>query len=555
MLDYGGNSAGVAARKLRIAMISPRFEPSFYGFDYAIPLMPGHKKSRMIVGAVTVLAALTPAPHDFVLFDEEMGEIDIDDLRDFDIIAITGMIVQRHRMFEWLDRLADLPATVVVGGPYVTVNEAPFVDRADVIFIGEAEATWPQFLDDVANGRPTLTRYEMDEKPEMSTVPTPRFDLLPPDRYLSVPIQFSRGCPFLCEFCDIIVIFGRRPRTKSIDQIMTEIEAAHDAGHHHVVLVDDNFIGDKKAAKAFLQALIPWQKERGYPMRFGIEATIDLADQPEILHLLGEANVNNVFIGVESPDEAALREVRKVQNVRGDSLSDKLLRIRQSGIVIEIGMIVGFDEDDGTVFDRQYDFVTANGIATTGVSILSAIPGTPLFKRLRDSGRIRSGDAAVNFEPAQMSVDELKVGHASLYERLYTPEAYFGRIWNDIERSGGSTRRQIAAIRAEQKRMGKAPSPVKGAIGAVIAARRLARAMSRTGELGTLGRAYLDQYRIQRDRLGDNALSWAQFVSVCLLHWHFHRFTQDISAGAYAERAAYGFALDVPEKQPVPAAE
>lgn len=555
MLDQGVTTAATTPKKLRIALISPRFEPSFYGLDYAIPLMPGRKKSRMIVGAVTVLAALTPEPHEFVLFDEELGEIDIEELRGFDVIGLTGMIVQRRRMFEWLDRLADLPAKIVVGGPYVTVQEEPFVGRADAIFIGEAEATWPQFLDDIAHGRPTQRRYEMESKPEMSVVPTPRFDLVSPKNYLTVPIQFSRGCPFMCEFCDIIVIFGRRPRTKAVDQIMAEIQAAYDAGHRYVFLVDDNFIGDKKAAKAFLNALIPWQKDHGYPLRIGIEATIDLADQPEILKLLGEANVNNVFIGVESPDEAALREVRKVQNIRGDSLSDKLYRIRQSGLVIDIGMIVGFDEDDETVFDRQFEFVTENGVATTNVSILSAIPGTPLFKRLMESGRIRTGDAAVNFEPAKMTSDDLKVGHAALFERLYTPEAFFGRVWTDIERSGGSTRRQVAAVRAAQAEMGTAPSPVTTAVGSVIAAFRLGRALSRAGKLGSVGRAYISQFREQKRRLGVDALSWPQFISVCLFHWHYYRFAEDISAGAYAERAAYGFALDAPPSPAVPAAE
>ncbi|MAY45397.1 MAG: B12-binding domain-containing radical SAM protein [Rhodobacteraceae bacterium] len=549
LLETQEISGNAEPRKLRIAMISPRFEPSYYGFDYSLPLLPGAKKSRMLVGAVTVLAALTPEPHDFVLFDEQIEQIDPEVLRDFDVIAITGMIVQRQRMFDWLDRVADFPAIKVVGGPYVTVNEAPFHDRADAIFIGEAEGTWPQFLDDYAHGRPMLKRYEMDEKPDVRDVPTPRFDLVPADAYVTAPVQFSRGCPFLCEFCDIIVIFGRRPRTKAPSQVLAEIDAAFAAGYGSVMLVDDNFIGDKKAARALLLDLIDWQKARGYPMRVAVEATIDLADQPELLDLMFQANISNVFIGIESPNEESLKEIRKVQNVRGDSLSDKLLRIRQAGIIVDMGMIVGFDNDDPGIFDRQYDFTTANGIAATVVSILSAIPGTPLFKRLSDEGRIRTGDAAVNFEPRNMTPDALKLGHSALMERLYTPDAYFGRVRTDIVRADGANRRKAAMLASQ----GVTPSAPREWIGAAIMASRLARAMAREGELKAMTREYLRQYRIQKAELGRDAISAPRFVTACLYHWHFHRYTRDIAAGAYAERATYGFALEVPDKQKVPA--
>src|SRR5581483_3609585 len=231
------------------------------------------------------------------------------------IVGLTGMSVQRFRMKEILTELKKRGAFVVVGGPWVTVQEDYFGELADVIFIGEAEETWPRFLREWKEGRHGR-RYEQAEKSDMTKVPTPRFDLLKMRHYLFGSVQFSRGCPFQCEFCDIIVTFGRRPRLKTSAQVIAELEALRAQKIDVAFIVDDNLIGNKKAVKALLRDLIAYQQREGYPMNFFTEASLDLAEDEELMRLMVDANIGSVFIGIESPNEKALQETRKFQNVR-----------------------------------------------------------------------------------------------------------------------------------------------------------------------------------------------------------------------------------------------
>src|SRR5207248_8954384 len=214
-----------------------------------------------------------------------------------------------------------------------------FDDLCDVRFIGEAEETWPAFLNALASGEPTETRYEQAQKTDMTRVPVPRFDLLKRGRYASVPVQFSRGCPFLCEFCDIITIYGRRPRTKRPEQVITELDALTAQGFRGCFLVDDNFIGNKVEAKRLLHRIIEWQEARGYPLTFGAEASANLANDLELIDLMVRANFSNVFIGIETPRKASLIETRKNQNVHGDSMLAKLARMRARGLSVGGGFI------------------------------------------------------------------------------------------------------------------------------------------------------------------------------------------------------------------------
>ncbi|HEY2881280.1 MAG TPA: hypothetical protein VGJ15_02575, partial [Pirellulales bacterium] len=227
------------ARKLSICLINPRFEPSYWGFDYALPMYPGDKRSTMISGSLPAVAGLC-GDHHVVLVDENVEEIDFEAMREFDIVGVTGMNVQQNRTREILLRLRELKVFTVVGGPFVSVKEDFFDGLCDVKFIGEAETTWPKFLDDFARGRTTEKRYEQAEKTDMTKVPRPRFDLLKADRYASGALQFSRGCPFQCEFCDIIVIFGRKPRVKEPEQLVAELDDMRRAGFHSAFIVDDN---------------------------------------------------------------------------------------------------------------------------------------------------------------------------------------------------------------------------------------------------------------------------------------------------------------------------
>src|SRR4051794_3368199 len=342
----------------RICLINPRFPTSFWGLNHGLPLLG--KRANMPVLALPVLAGLTPAGHELVIIDENIEEIDFDALESFDIVGVTGMTVQRDRMREILLELADRNVFTVVGGPWVSVAEHFFGGLADVMFIGEAEETWPRFLEEWARGE-HAARYEQAEKTDMTRVPLPRYDLVPFRRYAMGCIQTSRGCPFQCEFCDIIVIFGRKPRVKTPEQVVAEVEAQYRQGARLIFLVDDNFIGNKKAAKGILRALADWQRQHGYPLAFSTEASLDLAEDDELMRLMTEAGLVVVFIGIESPDEGALRETKKYQNVRGDLL-ERVHRVQDAGLEVYAGMIVGFDEDDAGVFERQFEFLRRSRI-------------------------------------------------------------------------------------------------------------------------------------------------------------------------------------------------
>src|SRR4030095_6360159 len=242
----------------------------------------------------------------------------------------------------------------------VTRIEGLFDGLCDVRFIGEAEETWPEFLNALASGAEIKPRYQQEEKTDMTSVPVPRFDLLKRGRYGTAPVQFSRGCPFLCEFCDIITIFGRRPRVKRPEQVLAELDAVLAQGFRGCFLVDDNFIGNKIEAKRLLRRIIEWQTTHGFPLEFVTEASINLANDPELIDLMVKANFQSVFIGIETPREASLTETRKHQNVHGDSLLAKLERIRAAGLVVSGGFIVGFDNDDEKIFEQQFEFIQAS---------------------------------------------------------------------------------------------------------------------------------------------------------------------------------------------------
>src|SRR5437868_1221037 len=254
-----------------IVLINPRFEVSYWGMEHALPLLG--KRANLPVAALPLLAALTPAEHRITLLDENVEAIDYDRLATADIVALTGMVVQRFRMREILKELKVRGQFTVVGGPWVTVREDYFGDLADVIFVGEAEETWPQFLHEWQSGM-HQRRYEQSEKSDMTRVPVPRYDLLKMKHYLFGSIQFSRGCPFQCEFCDIIVTFGRRPRLKTSGQILRELEAFLAQGIETAFIVDDNLIGNKQAIKVVLRSVIEWQIAHGYPLTFFTEASI-----------------------------------------------------------------------------------------------------------------------------------------------------------------------------------------------------------------------------------------------------------------------------------------
>lgn len=512
-------------RKLSICLINPRFEPSYWGFDFALPLYPGDKRSTMISGSLTAVAGLCGDYHDVRLIDENVEAIDWESLRGCDIVGVTGMNVQKARTRQILLKLQELHLFTVVGGPFVSVQEEFFAGLCDVMFVGEAETTWPQFLEDFASGKPTQPRYEQAQPTDMVTVPRPRFDLLKVDRYASGALQYSRGCPFQCEFCDIIVIYGRRPRVKDPDQLVAELEDMRRAGFHSAFIVDDNFIGNKKKAKALLEKLIPWMEEHNYPLRLTTEASIDLAEDAELLDMMYRANFRSVFIGIETPRMDSLTETKKFQNVRGDSLGAKLARIQQAGLDINAGFIVGFDSDDQGIFEDQYRFIQENGITLAMVGMLQAIPRTPLYERLKRDGRLVEEDPSCNLVPKQMTRDELRGGYWELVRRLYTPEAYLERYFKVYESPEYLQRRaEICRKAGEGKRL---PTLWYG----LKLTWALFWALLRDGSLFSVGCVYLKYFFTQNLRHRRDIVGFAQFVNRCVTHWHFYKFTRELTAG------------------------
>jgi len=412
-----------------IVLINPRFEVSYWGMEHALPFMG--KRANLPVACLPLLAALTPAEHTVTLMDENVEAINFERCARADVVGVTGMSVQRFRMKEILAELKRLGVFTVVGGPLVTVQEDYFGGLADAIFVGEADATWPQFLREREQGL-SQYRYEQGEKSDMATLPTPRFDLLKMRHYLFGSLQFSRGCPFQCEFCDIIVTFGRKPRIKTSAQILAEIDALVAQGTRIAFIVDDNLIGNKKAIKDVLRDVIAWQLRTGYALTFFTEASIDLADDPELMELMVAANILAVFIGIETPNEASLRETKKYQNVRaGGTIVEKVHRIQHAGMEVWCGMILGFDNDDATIFDAQRAFIADAAIGNTMVGMLYAIPKTPLHARLAEEGRLDPSDEpefGTNVIPLKISREQLRDGYIGVMDDLYQPDAYFSRL-------------------------------------------------------------------------------------------------------------------------------
>ncbi len=417
-----------------IVLINPRFEVSYWGLEHAMPFLG--IKAVLPVANLPLLAALTPPGHRVTLVDENVEAIDFARCARADIVGLTGMNVQRLRMKEILFELKRRGVFTVVGGPWVTVREDDLADLADVIFVGEAEETWPRFLAEWSAGH-HQTRYEQAERTDMATVPAPRLDLLRMREYAFGSVQFSRGCPFECEFCDIIVTFGRRPRIKTSAQILAELDAIVAAGKDSAFIVDDNLIGNKKAIKLVLRDVVAWQERNGYPLMFATEASIDLAEDAELMQLMVDANISNVFVGIETPNEESLRETKKLQNLRarGGTMLEKVHRIQETGMEVWCGIIVGFDNDDPSIFAAQSRFVREARIVHAMVNMLVAIPRTPLYTRLAREGRLDLSEEAeswggfgTNVIPRRISREALRAGYIELMHDLYMPDAYFGRL-------------------------------------------------------------------------------------------------------------------------------
>jgi len=522
---------GGKERTARIALINPRFNISFWGHDHVMPIVG--KRANTPVAALPLLAALTPQAHAVTLIDENVESLDYEALATMDIVGVTGMSVQRTRMKEILRELKKHGCFTVVGGPWVTVQEDYFGELADVIFVGEAETTWPAFLKGWQEHQ-WNRRYEQQAKSDMTRVPTPRFDLLQMDKYLYASLQISRGCPFTCEFCDIIVTFGRLPRLKTSAQVLAELESLRRVNVDQVFIVDDNLIGNKQAIKGVLRDVIQYQEHHGYPFTFFTEATLDLAEDDELMRLMAKANIEAVFIGIETPNEDALKETKKHQNVRPNagSMLERIRRIQHAGIEVTCGMIMGFDHDDVGIFQAQRQFIADAHIPHAMVGMLNAIPKTPLHDRLTKEGRLDPADESefgTNVIPLNLSRAELRNGYIKVMHEIYEPTAFFERL-EALNFEGHLTHGQLGidqhGIRHPWMRM------KHEAVQTVIAIALAYRLFSRVKEKGLRLEYVRRVWRALTAGVGPRFMT--NYLYNCAMHYHYYKLAQGLRAGQLA---------------------
>lgn len=512
---------------MKIYLVAPRNPESFWTFDRILDTVDARCMFSNL--ALPTVAALTPPGHEIIVCDENVDDIDFD--TDADIIGVTGYIIHQKRMKEIMAEFRRRGKFIAVGGPYASLCPDDLGQHADVVFIDEAEETWPQFLADYAAGRPEA-RYVQHEKSDMAKTPLPRFDLLNLPAYRTVCVQFARGCPFTCEFCDIITIFGRRPRAKAIPQLMEEIRALNRLGVERVFLVDDNFIGDKKRAKALLRAIIEFGHETGFAMDFNTEVSLDVAQDDELLQLLRDANFQSIFVGIETPRAASLIETKKRQNVRGDIL-ESVLKVQRYGIRVDAGMIVGFDNDDVAIFEEQFDFIQAARIPVSMTGMLNAVPKTPLHDRLRKDNRLLSfntGDQFImtNIVPKSMTSQQLYDGYRVLIGRLYDFDNMKSRIMDYLLTRGAQVKEKLYLNRGDVK---------------------IAWRVLRDCVLFTSAKRRRFTLSVLAETLAFRPSAIKEAITVAVLHKHFYEYMQDVCR-QLEEYAAREFAGDYPEPLP-----
>jgi radical SAM superfamily enzyme YgiQ (UPF0313 family) len=432
--DQGGAFPPLG-RHIKVLLIWPKFPPSFWGFEGVIELVP-EKSVMPPLGLITV-AALCPSSWEMRLLDLTFDELRDEDLLWADLVMVSAMHAQRVSALSVLARARNLERRTFIGGPWASSEPEYLLTHADHVLAGEAEEAFADIAIALETGT-AQALYRISDKPDMSKSPIPRFDLLKMNAYTSMPVQFSRGCPFQCEFCDIITIYGRRPRAKSPAQVIAELDTLRGLGWgNEVFVVDDNFIGNHKLALQLTRELAAWQERNGRPVSFYTEASVDLADKPELLASMVDANFMYVFLGIETPSAEALKGSSKFQNLRGD-LVTQVNKIRESGLWVLAGFIVGFDSDDETIFDRQLQFIDKTAITWAMAGVLQAPPTTPLFDRMRKEGRlIEDSEATSNFSPPNfrtvLPLPVLLRGLSRLLTGLYSSEAYFSRATRSLD--------------------------------------------------------------------------------------------------------------------------
>jgi radical SAM superfamily enzyme YgiQ (UPF0313 family) len=415
---------------MKILLVYPQSPETFWSFKYALKFI-SKKASLPPLGLMTVAAMLPPA-WELRLMDMSVRKLKDADIRWADYVFISAMSIQKESTKAVIARCKALGVKMIAGGPLFTAAPDEF-DGVDHLILNEAEVTLPLFLEDLKKGAPRRV-YTSPQWADLTTSPVPLFDLVSKRKYASMNVQYSRGCPFDCEFYNITVLFGRTPRTKNSAQVIAEFESLYAGGWRHgVFIVDDNFIGNKaKLKNEVLPAIISWMEERGHPFTLSTEVSINLADDEELMRLMVRAGFDTVFVGIETPNEESLAECSKVQN-RNRDLIESVKKIQRAGIEVQAGFIVGFDKDPAAIFDRLIAFIQESGIATAMVGLLNAPKGTKLYHRLQREGRLVKAvtgdntDFSINFVP-RMNPEVLMNGYRRIVDTIYAPKHYYARV-------------------------------------------------------------------------------------------------------------------------------
>ncbi len=423
----------------RILLVYPEFPVTYWGFQDSVSIV--NKKATLPPLGLVTLAACLPESWELRLIDLNVDQLRDDDIEWTDVVFLGGMLIQLDSMREVIERTRRLDRPLVVGGPTATTSPELF-SEVEILFQGEAEGRVNELVAALEspqkNGQVVLS--PQNGFPDLSKMNVPRFDLIPMDQYGSMAVQYSRGCPYNCEFCDIIEIFGRVPRVKSNDLVLRELDAIYEAGFRgSVFFVDDNFIGNKRAVRELLPRITKWQLAHKRPFDIYTEASINLASDPELMADMVSAGFRSVFIGIETPSKKALEKTRKGQNLQVD-LKVAVDVLTRAGIEVMGGFILGFDQDGPEIFEAQRAFIQSSPIPFAMVGVLRALPGTALWRRLDKEGRLRGrpdGDlfGRMNFVPS-MDEETLLTGYAEVMRELYNPEAYYHRCQAYVSQAG-----------------------------------------------------------------------------------------------------------------------
>lgn len=419
---------------LKVLLVWPRFPASFWSFEGMMELIPS-KANHPPLGLLTV-AALCPKDWTLKLIDRSFQDLSDSDILWADLVMVSGMRVQKDDIRETLLRVRALGRRTIIGGPFASSEPELLLSMADHVVVGEPDEVFAGIALDLERGS-AKRLYVVTDKPDVSKTPLPRFDLLKITEYASMAVQFSRGCPFQCEFCDIITIYGRKPRTKRPGQVVAELDALFALGwRDEVFIVDDNFIGNHKLALELARELAAWQAAHGYPMLFYTEASIDLAQRPELIDAMVKANFFYVFIGIESPSPKALKEAKKYQNLRRDPL-ESIRFIQSQGLWVTAGFIIGFDSDTEDVFEQQRDFIERAAIPWAMAGFLQAPPTTPLFERmLKEDRMLMQSTATSNFDPPNfktiLPLPFLLQGFRQILASLYDASTFYERSYRSL---------------------------------------------------------------------------------------------------------------------------